>query len=469
MWALHCPCVQACCSFRRAVANLEFARVKTSKQAWRQSVFTGASGEWQTASQRGSVNPRFRDSASPSRKPGRQRYEEGGAQGGTAKRPTWRDRPGEGGSRGPSRGPPWERTNDVGRDSVSWGPGPTREARMAPSSDPDWRYRPPRDQPRWRDDSKWGSAVEGSGEWSPEGRGAGRMLRERRRGPPEGIREDSEGQLGISQLLIGEAVYGTNPVLAALSAGRRQLNLLYIQEGLEAGKRTDGGAAVRCIQLAESLGLRVDRASKHDLNMICNNRPHQGLVLDAGPLDWEPLDEFPPAAEVSQEGVSPPLWLCLDQVVDPQNLGAAVRSAAYLGCAGVLSCARNSAPLSPAVSKASAGALEEVPLHSARNLPRTLTQAASAGWEVLGACTAEGAVNVVSYKRRGPAILVLGNEGTGLRTTVKEVCTALVKVEGRRQSPGTVSTWQLPNQGVDSLNVSVATGILLHHLLQQHG
>lgn len=67
-----------------------------------------------------------------------------------------------------------------------------------------------------------------------------------------------------------------------------------------------------------------------------------------------------------------------------QNMGAVVRSAAFLGCAGVLSCARNSAPLSPVVSKASAGAVEWLVMHSARNLPRTLSAAAASGWEVLG-------------------------------------------------------------------------------------
>ena len=86
----------------------------------------------------------------------------------------------------------------------------------------------------------------------------------------------------------------------------------------------------------------------------------QGLVLDCSGLQWSSLDVFPTALEVSasRPDASPPVWLALDEVVDPQNFGAIVRSAHCLGVAGILACSRNCAPLSAAVSKASAGTLE---------------------------------------------------------------------------------------------------------------
>ena len=216
-----------------------------------------------------------------------------------------------------------------------------------------------------------------------------------------------------------------------------------------------------------------------------------------------------------------------------QNLGAAIRAAYFLGAAGVLCCARNSAPLSPVVSKASAGALERLPIHACHSMPRTLSRARELGWAVIGVhpctlsaatwqgaafpllhfadrrcldletcrCTVtlgrslgvrawcrmpqerparrvrhglhacagagneEAAVSCRGFVPSQPTILVVGNEGRGLRTAVQRACTTILRVdsavaagEGRRAP-----------LGVDSLNVSVATGILLHQLLQVAG
>ena len=89
----------------------------------------------------------------------------------------------------------------------------------------------------------------------------------------------------------------------------------------------------------------------------------QGLVLQCGPLDFVPRGRMEPAP-VAGPGRRPPVWLVLDEVKDPQNFGALLRSALFLGCGGVIACAKNSAALSPAVSKASAGALELMPVRS---------------------------------------------------------------------------------------------------------
>eukprot|EP00850_Spirogloea_muscicola_P010784 SM000064S19806 [mRNA] locus=s64:609439:610290:- [translate_table: standard] len=189
--------------------------------------------------------------------------------------------------------------------------------------------------------------------------------------------------------------------------------------------------------------------------MLANNRPHGGLVLDVGPLALEPLDCLPPLP-ASQR---PPVWLALDEVVDPQNLGAVLRSAHYLGAAGVVVCARNSAPLSGVVSKASAGALEFMAVHACRSMPRFLERSAANGWLALGASTERAAVPVTALPRSAPTILVLGNEGAGLRTTVRRACVDMLDGGSNGSTLGIGA--------VDSLNVSVAAGILLHELLNR--
>ena len=140
-----------------------------------------------------------------------------------------------------------------------------------------------------------------------------------------------------------------------------------------------------------------------------------------------------------------------------------LRSAYFLGATGVLACKRNSAPLSGVVAKASAGALEAMTVHSCSNLPKTLQQAASCGWQVLGAGTDGEAVSCSEFVMDMPTVLVVGNEGYGLRTNVRRACSRMIQVDSL---PGmAVSEDASLVMGVDSLNVSVATGILMHGLL----
>lgn len=124
----------------------------------------------------------------------------------------------------------------------------------------------------------------------------------------------------------------------------------------------------------------------------------------------------------------------------------------------MLVCAKNSAPLSGVVSKASAGAMEVMQVHTCTNLPRTLGLAGEDGWTIVGAAAGEEAVACSQYALEGPTVLVLGSEGYGLRTMVARCCDAMLRIDGGDASGV-----------VDSLNVSVATGILLHSLLKSQG
>ena len=121
---------------------------------------------------------------------------------------------------------------------------------------------------------------------------------------------------------VGDVVFGVSPVLAALEAGRRTIYTLYIQEGADASKRKDKNALATATAKAKEVGATVRTATKHDLNMVCDNRPHQGMVLDASELDFEVLEAMPDVEvvwdkEAQTAGVPPPIWLCLDEVVDP--------------------------------------------------------------------------------------------------------------------------------------------------------
>ena len=207
--------------------------------------------------------------------------------------------------------------------------------------------------------------------------------------------------------------------------------------------------------------VQIGRRDKGMLNSMCRNRPHQGLVLEASPLDFEPLNALPDLPDASSSTAAP-VWLALDEVTDPQNLGALLRSALFLGVDGVLVSAKNTCSLSPTVSKASAGAMELAPVHAARNLPRTLEAARDAGWQVVGAALEES-VEPSQLEQSAPTVLVLGSEGHGLRTNVLRACSALVRIP--RGAAG-MEVGGGDAELVDSLNVSVAGGILLWSLLE---
>ncbi|XVE98085.1 hypothetical protein REPUB_Repub03eG0074900 [Reevesia pubescens] len=275
--------------------------------------------------------------------------------------------------------------------------------------------------------------------------------------------------------MVGEGVYGVGPVLAALSAGRREFYALYVQEGLDLSsnnrKKKDKKGFEKVFRMAEKLGLNANEVSKHDLNMVVDNRPHQGLVLDASPLEMVKIKELDTVSNDEEKGS---LWVALDEVTDPQNLGAIIRSAYFFGASGVVLCAKNSAPLSGIVSKASAGSLELMELRYCKNMMQFLVSSAENGWRVLGGSVSSKAVSLNAVLPGVPTILVLGSEGTGLRPLVERSCTQLVRIPGNipvdiaarevdDMEPTEVDSGCSGDEfrsflAVESLNVSVAAG-----------
>ena len=233
----------------------------------------------------------------------------------------------------------------------------------------------------------------------------------------------------------GERLTGIHPVREALRARRRALQRVRIREG--ASRRE----VEEIRELAGEAGVPVEVVRGAEARLV--------VELDAGPLPELSVEEL---AAVAGE---PARLVALDEVEDPQNLGALCRVAEAAGVRGLILTRRHAPPLSPAVSRASAGALEHLPVARVANLRRSLNYLKSRGYWVLGA-DVDAAVSLYELPDRllaGPLVLVLGGEGRGIRAGVRECLDhrARVPMAGR----------------VASLNVAAAGAIVLFDLLRR--
>ncbi|XP_034564401.1 rRNA methyltransferase 1, mitochondrial [Notolabrus celidotus] len=251
-----------------------------------------------------------------------------------------------------------------------------------------------------------------------------------------------------------EVVFGISPCLLALTQGRRKAKKLFVKDG-EAFHRE---SVIKVCEEAHKRGVQVHRVSRKDLDKMSAGRVHQGVCLQASPLSY--LTETRDSAPRGKPS-TPPLWLVLEKIQDPMNLGAILRSAYFLGVDRVVSSLHHSCPLSPVVSKASSGVMEVMELYGCDNLEETLRSKATQGWEVVGTVGAEAEQSQVSvtkcsdFQMTRPTLLLMGGEGEGLSKELLSLCQTLLTIPaGRDLFPG-----------VESLNVSVAAGILLHTLL----
>ncbi|XP_041670976.1 rRNA methyltransferase 1, mitochondrial [Cheilinus undulatus] len=251
-----------------------------------------------------------------------------------------------------------------------------------------------------------------------------------------------------------EIVFGISPCLLALTQGRRKAHKLFVKDG-EASHRA---SVLKVCEEAYKQGVQVHRVSKKDLDKMSGGRVHQGVCLKASPLSY--LTEATDSAFKIQYS-TPPLWLILEEIQDPMNLGAILRSAYFLGVDRVASSLHHSCPLSPVVSKASSGVMEVMGVYGYENLEEMLRLKVTQGWEVVGTVGAEAEVSRVpvtecsDFKMTKPMLLLMGREGEGLSKELLSLCQTLLTIPpGRELFPG-----------VESLNVSVAAGILLHSLM----
>lgn len=238
-------------------------------------------------------------------------------------------------------------------------------------------------------------------------------------------------------------IFGINPVLEALRAGRPIQRLMIARE-----RRADRQIA-QIVQLAQKGNIEVRAADREELNRITGGALHQGVVAVGAEVGYAALDDI---LRIPSERGEPGLILVLDGVEDPRNLGAVIRTAEAAGVHGVIIPERRSAGLTEAAFKAAAGALEYVPVARVTNIARTLDSLKQAGFWIAGAEAGEGGF-YWEADFTGHTAIVMGGEGRGTRRLVLEKCDFIIS---------------LPLMGrISSLNVSAAAAIILYEVLRQ--
>jgi 23S rRNA (guanosine2251-2'-O)-methyltransferase len=240
-----------------------------------------------------------------------------------------------------------------------------------------------------------------------------------------------------------EIVLGRNPVLECLRAGV-PATALYVVLGAEADERL-----TESVRRAADAGISILELPRTDLDRMSANGLHQGIALQVPPYVYAHPDDL--LAEASKDG-APALLVALDNISDPRNLGAIVRSVSGFGGHGVLIPQRRSASVTAVAWRTSAGAAARVSIARATNLNRTLKSWQESGLQVVG-LDADSDTTLDELDGSGPMVLVVGSEGKGLSRLVRETCDSVVSI---------------PMAGpTESLNASVAAGVVLAEISRQ--
>lgn len=237
-------------------------------------------------------------------------------------------------------------------------------------------------------------------------------------------------------------VAGRHPVLELLKGGRKVHRLLVKYE-------SSGEVIDEILAEADNKGISVEKTTEREISDLAGLENHQGVLAFADDIaDKNPVEVVKAA---SRRGKTPRLLL-LDQIQDPQNFGALIRTARAAGFQGVVYTADRSCPITPAAVKASAGAIEHISMCQVTNLNRTLQELKDEGLWIAGA---DPAGDSLYYETdlSGPLGIVIGSEGEGLRRLVKENCDFLVRLPVKDR-PG-------------SLNASAAAAVMIYEALRQ--
>ncbi len=236
---------------------------------------------------------------------------------------------------------------------------------------------------------------------------------------------------------MSRMVCGIQPVREAIRAHGASVVRVCIESG-------ESAELARLEKFARDNGINVERLERRDLDRLTKAARHQGVVAYAPDLKFEPLSDLLES--------KPTFVILLDELEDPQNFGAVIRSAVALGADAIVFPEHHSAPLSMATFRASAGAVEHARICRVSSLTSAMTAMLQSGIELFG-LDAQAQSELHSVDLRGPVGLVVGAEGKGLRKTVKQLCTSVVK---------------LPMRGpIASLNASVAIAIAQYEVLRQ--
>lgn len=238
-----------------------------------------------------------------------------------------------------------------------------------------------------------------------------------------------------------DMVAGRNAVMEALK-GSRSVNKLMIANG------STEGSIKEIIAVAKDKGVNIQYWDRSKLDSIARGIRHQGVLAQVAPVQYAELDDI---LQVAKDRNEPPFIVLLDELEDPHNLGAILRTADAAGVHGVLIPKHRSCPLSATVAKTSAGAVEHVPVARVGNLVQTIKKLKQEGLWV-AAADMDGK-DYYDTDLTGPLLLIIGSEGQGVGRLVKEQCDFVVRI---------------PMVGkINSLNASVAGSILMYEAMKQ--
>ncbi|GFO73822.1 23S rRNA (guanosine2251-2'-O)-methyltransferase [Bathymodiolus platifrons methanotrophic gill symbiont] len=238
-------------------------------------------------------------------------------------------------------------------------------------------------------------------------------------------------------------IFGVHAAQAALDYAPKKIKQAWVDQ-----KRQDE----RLMSLVKGLqkhNIRPEKADRKKLDNLSKGSNHQGIILE---VEMPAMRSESDLKAVVESGKQIPFWLILDHVQDPQNLGACLRTADAAGVQGVIVTKDQAVGITPTVCKVASGAAETVPVYQVTNLSRTINWLKDQGIWIAGAA-GEAEQTIYEMDVNMPLALVMGAEEKGLRRLTREQCDFLVKI---------------PMQGsVESLNVSVAAGVLIYEILRQ--
>ncbi len=238
-------------------------------------------------------------------------------------------------------------------------------------------------------------------------------------------------------------IFGIHAAQAALDYSAKKIKKVWIDN-----QRQDKRLATLIEQL-KSLGLAAEKCDRKRLDKMADGKNHQGIVIEVEMPGVHSENELKHKVKTMSEM---PLFLVLDQVQDPHNLGACLRTADAAGVHGLIITKDNSSGITPTVCKVASGAAETVPVYQVTNLARTLRWLKENNIWIMGT-DGETDQSVFRSDLKIPLALVMGTEGTGMRRLTREQCDFLVKIPMAGQ--------------VESLNVSVAAGIIMYEAYKQ--
>ena len=265
-------------------------------------------------------------------------------------------------------------------------------------------------------------------------------MRSQRGGSREHEREESAAADPSNTL------YGLTPVLEALRAGHKRIEQITVAEGAKHERLSE------LLDLARRARILVHRVPRAAVDRTLPGVTHQGIVARIAAADYRDADELLEELSSQVGTASPPLVLGLDAVEDPRNLGAILRTAECAGVNAIFISERRAVGLTATVAKTAAGALEHVAVARVTNLVQLIEQLKQRNIWVIGAAADAGA-EYTEWDWTVPSALFLGGEGSGLHRLVRERCDTLVRIPLRGH--------------IESLNVSVAAGVILYEALRQ--